>query len=155
MIDFGVYGHRAIVNNSECYGTTYTLTQMSFAAVGVSWKNHLFFCLVWFNAFSLFPFGWSHLESLEMVSEALSHTWDECSKLFMFLCLSSLSLELTASKAFYFHFGFWLCLIFLMPQSHLKIVAHLFELKNDWRINLATSGITLWRCVYMFQQQHK
>ena len=32
------------------------------------------FCLVWFNAFSLFPFNWCHLESLEMVSEALIHT---------------------------------------------------------------------------------
>ena len=80
------------------------------------------FCLMWFNAFSLFPFNWSHLESLEMMSEALSHMpeMSALSCLYFVLDITFL-LELTVLKAFFIFTWFFDCaLFFSLPQSHFK-----------------------------------
>ena len=60
-----------IVNNSDGNNTQYTtLKCLSLLLVFHGKIVSLFF--LWFNEFSLSPFNWSHLESLEMMSEALS-----------------------------------------------------------------------------------
>ena len=119
----------------------------------------VYFCLMLFNAFSLFSFSWSHLESLEMCQKhSLTPEMSALSCLLFCVCYH-FPLELAVLKAFYFHlfFFFWLCSIFVLATKSFKnSCTTCWDSKNDyWWINLTASGIILWRVWNMFQQQHK
>ena len=120
-----------IVNNSECYGTTYTHSlSNAFHNCWCFLEKSSLFCLVWFNAFFLV---FLQLRSLRITWDGVrsTHTHlDECSKLSIILCLLSLSSGTNSVKNIYFTLFFGCALFFLLSQSHLKIVAPLVGTKN-------------------------
>ena len=120
MIDFVVFWSQSLLW-IILMGTTYTLLPVSFTAIGVSWKNHLFF--VWCDL-THFPLISLQLKSLRItwdgVRSTLTHTWDEFSKLFVFCTCRHFFWGLEVSKAFIFTWFFDCALFFSLPQSHFK-----------------------------------
>ena len=93
-------------------------------AVGVSCKNLFFlFVTIWY-IFLIF-LKWSHLKSLEIVSEALRHTVDECVCGCLFHVLIIISSWINCDKCTYFHTHFLSEFYFLIAIKLLEIVAPL------------------------------